>query len=99
MANFKEIINKNKTVLIDFSATWCGPCQTLAPILKDVKDHYGDRLTVIKIDVDKNEALSRSFAVQGVPTLILYSNGNQVWRQSGVLTKRELVSIIDVHSA
>lgn len=98
MANFNELINKNKLVLIDFSATWCGPCQTLAPILKEVKDHFGDQLSVLKVDVDRNQALSKSFSVQGVPTLILYKDGSQVWRQSGLLTKSQLVSVIEQYN-
>ena len=95
MASFNELIQKSKVVLVDFSAEWCGPCQTLAPILKEVKEHFGDQLTVLKIDVDKNQALASSFAVQGVPTLILYSAGTQVWRQSGLLTKSDLIGIIE----
>lgn len=95
MASFNELIAKNKVVLVDFSATWCGPCQTLAPILQEVKEHFGDKLSVIKIDVDKNQALARNFSVQGVPTLILYKDGTQVWRQSGLLTKHDLIGIIE----
>lgn len=95
MASFNELLQKNKVVLVDFSAAWCGPCQTLAPILHDVKEHYGDKLSIIKIDIDKNQGLARNFAVQGVPTMILYKDGGQVWRQSGVLPKSELVKIID----
>lgn len=98
MASFNELIQKNKVVLVDFSAEWCGPCQTLAPILHDVKEHYGDNLSIIKIDIDKNQALARNFAVQGVPTMILYREGAQVWRQSGLLPKSELMKIIDRHS-
>lgn|SRR5690606_23296068 len=97
MANFNEIIQKNNLVLIDFSAEWCGPCQTLAPILKEVKQHFGEQLSIIKIDVDKNQALARNFGIQGVPTLILYKGGQQIWRQSGLLPKSELVRIITPH--
>ncbi|WKK60079.1 MULTISPECIES: thioredoxin [unclassified Sphingobacterium] len=94
MASFNELIQGNKVVLVDFSAAWCGPCQTLAPILKEVKDELGDDLSVIKIDVDKNQALAAKFQIQGVPTLILYKNGEQVWRQSGLQQKSELVKLI-----
>lgn len=97
MANFNEIIQKNNLVLIDFSAEWCGPCQTLAPILKEVKQHFGEQLSIIKIDVDKNQALARNFGIQGVPTLILYKGGQQIWRQSGLLPKSELIRIISPH--
>lgn len=99
MANFKELIEKNTLVLVDFSAEWCGPCQTLAPILKEVKEHFGDKLSIIKIDVDKNQLLARNFSVQGVPTLILYKSGQQAWRQSGLLTKSDLISIIQQYAA
>lgn len=97
MANFNELIQKNKLVLIDFSAAWCGPCQTLAPILKEVKDHFGEQLSILKVDVDRNQALAKNFAVQGVPTMILYKDGVQVWRQSGLLTKSQLLAVVDQH--
>ncbi len=97
MATFNDIIQQHPLVLVDFSATWCGPCQMLAPILKDLKDHYKDQLSVIKIDVDKNNALAASYRVQGVPTLILFQNGQQVWRQSGVLTLPNLIEVVEPH--
>ncbi len=99
MASFNDIIQKNSLVLIDFSAAWCGPCQTLAPILKEVKDEMGEKLSIIKIDIDKNQAVASKFKVQGVPTLILYKDGNQVWRQSGLQPKHELLKIIQNHSS
>lgn len=98
MASFNDLINKNKLVLVDFSADWCGPCQTLAPILKDLKDELGEVLSIIKIDVDKNQPVAAKFQVQGVPTLILYRDGEQVWRQSGLLTKSELLQIVQKHA-
>ncbi|NDP27108.1 MAG: thioredoxin [Flavobacterium sp.] len=92
--NFDTIIKSEKPVLIDFSATWCGPCKTLAPILKQVKDILGERITILKIDVDKNQQLASQYQVRGVPTMILFQNGNQLWRQSGVLSKEEIIKII-----
>jgi len=97
MASFQEIISKNKIVLVDFTATWCGPCKVLAPILSDVKQHFDEQLSIIKIDVDKNQALSSQYQVQGVPTLILFKDGQQVWRKSGVLAKDELINLINPH--
>ncbi|MBE8715246.1 thioredoxin [Sphingobacterium hungaricum] len=97
MASFQDIITKNNLVLVDFSATWCGPCQALAPILTEVKHHFDEKLSVIKIDVDKNQTLSSQYRVQGVPTLILFKDGQQVWRQSGVLQKQELIAIVNQH--
>jgi thioredoxin 1 len=89
--NFDTIINSDKPVLIDFFATWCGPCKTLAPILKQVKDNLGERISIIKIDVDKNQQLASKYQVRGVPTMILFQNGKQLWRQSGVLSKEEII--------
>ena len=98
MASFNDLLQKNSLVLIDFSAAWCGPCQMLAPILKEVKDEMGEKLSIIKIDIDKNQAVASKFHVQGVPTLILYKDGNQVWRQSGLQPKHELLKIINSFS-
>lgn len=95
--SFQEIINQEVPVLVDFYAHWCGPCKMLAPILKEVKTELGDNLKIVKIDVDKNQALANKFQVRGVPTMILFKEGNQVWRQSGVLQKNDLVSIINSH--
>ena len=94
MSNFDTIINSEKPVLIDFFATWCGPCKMLAPILKEVKDNLGDRISIIKIDVDKNQQIASKYQVRGVPTMILYQQGKQLWRQSGVLTKDEIIKVI-----
>jgi thioredoxin 1 len=92
--SFHDIINSEKPVLIDFFGTWCGPCQTLAPILKEVKDSLGERISIIKIDVDKNQELSVKYQVRGVPTMILFQNGKQLWRQSGVLSKQDIINNI-----
>lgn len=98
MSNFSEIINKEQPVLVDFFATWCGPCQTLSPILKQVKDELGESVSILKIDVDKNPAIATQFQVRGVPTMLLFKNGKQVWRQSGLLSKNDLISVIKQHS-
>jgi thioredoxin 1 len=92
--SFKDIINSDKPVLIDFFATWCGPCQMVGPVLKQVKDSLGDRVSIIKVDVDKNQELAAMQQVLGVPTMMLYQRGQQLWRQSGVLSKEEIIQII-----
>lgn len=96
--NFKNIIDSEVPVLVDFFAEWCGPCKMLAPILKDVKSELGEQIKIVKIDVDKNQPLADQFQVRGVPTMILFRNGEQKWRQSGVLQKQELLNIIKQHS-
>lgn len=92
--SFQNIINTDKAVLVDFFATWCGPCQMLGPVLKEVKDTLGDRISIIKIDVDKNQEIASVYQVRGVPTMMLFQNGNQLWRQSGVLSKEEIIKTI-----
>lgn len=85
-------------VLVDFYADWCGPCKMLAPILQQVKDDLGDRLKIVKIDVDKNQKLATKYNVRGVPTMMLFKNGKQLWRQSGVLQKNDILEVIREHS-
>lgn len=97
MATFKEIINSDKPTLLDFHATWCGPCKTLAPILGEVKNELKDSVRILKIDVDKNPEVADKYKIRGVPTLILFKGGEIMWRQSGVMDRRTLVSNISDH--
>jgi thioredoxin 1 len=92
---FQEIINQDKPVLVDFFATWCGPCKMMSPILDDVKNRVGENANIIKIDVDKNPQAAATYQVRGVPTLILFKNGKPLWRQSGVVPANELEKLIN----
>jgi thioredoxin 1 len=96
--SFNAIIDSETPVLVDFYADWCGPCKMLAPILKQVKDEMGNALKIVKIDVDKNPSLASKYQVRGVPTMLLFKNGKQLWRQSGVLQKNDIIQIVKSHS-
>jgi thioredoxin 1 len=92
--NFDSLINDIHPVVIDFHALWCGPCKMQSPILKEVAIELGDKIKVIKIDVDQNPELASRYNIQGVPTLIIFKNGKLVWRQSGVVSKNQLFSVL-----
>lgn len=96
--NFQQIISGDTPVLIDFYATWCQPCKMQAPVLAEFAREMGDRLKVIKIDVDKNPQISQKYQIQGVPTLAIFKNGNIVWRQSGVIPKQTLYQVVEQYS-
>ncbi|MGB1102093.1 MAG: thioredoxin [Crocinitomicaceae bacterium] len=91
---FGEIIKSEKPVLIDFFATWCGPCKMMGPILKELKNRIGDDVNVIKIDVDKNQRIAQKYNVRGVPTLIIFQDGEVKWRQSGVVQANDLEQVL-----
>jgi len=94
MSSFKELLNSDKPLIVDFFAEWCGPCKMQAPILKETKDKLGHQVRIIKIDVDKNPLVARQFQVQGVPTLILFKKGEIKWRQSGVVPANTLIQLV-----
>src|SRR2546428_2777470 len=96
--NFTQLLSTEPLVLIDFFAEWCGPCKMLAPILSEVKASKGDKIKILKVDVDKNRETAAAFKVQGVPTLVLYKNGKVVWRQSGVVAAAQLNQLINQYS-
>lgn len=97
-SSFHTILETDTPVLIDFYADWCGPCKMLAPILKQVKDELGNAVKIVKINVDKNPLLAEKYQVRGVPTLLLFKDGKQLWRQSGVLQKKDIVAVITSYS-
>ncbi|XMO85081.1 thioredoxin [Algibacter sp. AS12] len=97
-SSFKDIITSEDVVLVDFFGTWCGPCQALMPILKDVKEQLGDAVKIVKVDIDKNQELATKYQVRSVPTMILFKDGVPKWRQSGVLQKSDIVNVIETHS-
>ena len=98
MSDFKTLINSGKPVLVDFFAEWCGPCKMLAPILKEVAQKNGDKVSIIKVDVDRNPQAAAHYRIQGVPTLILFHKGQILWRQSGVVPAHQLQQVIQQYA-
>lgn len=96
--NFKKLINSSQPVLVDFYADWCGPCKMQAPILKEVSAAIEGKARIIKIDVDKNQAIAQQYQVRSIPTMILFKHGNPVWRQAGVAQKNQLLDLIRQHA-
>lgn len=94
MENFNDIINGNQLTLVDFFATWCGPCKQMHPVLEQLKASEGENLRIIKLDVDKNETLAGAYRIQSVPTLMLFRNGELLWRQSGAMSLADLKALL-----
>ncbi len=93
--SFESIIQSETPILLDFHATWCGPCRAMSPVLDDLKADLGDRVRILKIDVDQHTDLAVRLKVMGVPTFMLYRNGQELWRQAGVMTKKSLQYVIE----
>ncbi|MFT5169072.1 MAG: thioredoxin 1 [Saprospiraceae bacterium] len=95
--SFKELINSNTPVLVDFFAEWCGPCKVMTPVLSEVVSALGNKVKVVKIDVDKNRKLAQELQVRGVPTLMIYKNGKVQWRESGLKSSAYLTQLLEKH--
>ena len=96
MENFKEIIESEKPTLVDFYADWCGPCRMLKPILEEIEEEYGDKVNIVKINVDEYQELSAEYQIRSIPTLILFTKGEQKWKESGLKSKDELINKLGI---
>ena len=97
MEKFDALIKSEKPILVDFFATWCGPCKAMHPVLEDLKKLVGDTARIVKIDVDQQQDLATQFRIQSVPTLIIFKKGEAVWRHSGTSSANDLKAAIDKH--
>ncbi|MEG1564824.1 MAG: thioredoxin [Bacteroides sp.] len=97
MEKFQELIQSPVPVLVDFFAEWCGPCKAMKPILEEVKTKLGDKVRIAKIDVDQHEDLAKRFRIQTVPTLILFKDGESIWRHSGIIPAKELSGVMEMY--
>lgn len=95
MEKLSDIIKSGQLTLVDFFATWCGPCKTMHPVLEQLKEELGDSIRIVKVDVDKNEAIAMQMRIQSVPTLMVFNGGEMKWRQSGAMSVNELKQVIE----
>ena|SRR3712207_3827947 len=95
MEKFNEVINSEQLTLVDFFATWCGPCKMMHPILEQLKEDLGDDIKIIKVDVDNNEALAMQYRIQSIPTMMLFRKGENIWRHSGAMGLNDLKNVIN----
>ena len=97
-ANFESIINADKPVIVDFHAVWCSPCRVQTPILKDLATELGEKVKIIKIDVDENPEIAGRYSIQAVPTIMVFKNGKVVHKNAGVHSRQQLLQIVNSHS-
>jgi thioredoxin 1 len=97
MESFTDIINSDKPTLVDFFATWCGPCKAMTPVMDQLKKEVGESARILKIDVDKNQSLAAKFQVRGVPTFVIFKSGKVVWRQSGGMSMQTFINELKKH--
>lgn len=94
MTNFEQTISQSKPTLVDFYARWCGPCQMQSPIIDKIKEEYGEKMNVLKVDVDHDRELSRMYRISSIPTLVLFKDGKTIWRSSGLHSQSDILSKI-----
>lgn len=94
MERFEDLITSNIPVLVDFFAEWCGPCKAMKPILEELKRIKGEKVRIVKVDVDKHKEIAAYYQIQSVPTLMIFKDGKQLWRQSGVMRANDLSTIL-----
>lgn len=97
MNNFSELIKSDTPVLVDFYADWCAPCKMMPPILREIKDNFGDRIRIIKIDTEKNPAISARYQIRSIPTMILFKKDEIKWQNSGVVPAKQLISTLEYY--
>lgn len=97
MESFNDVISSGQLVLVDFYATWCGPCKAMHPVLQELKQRLGDQIRILKIDVDRYQNTAAQYRIQSVPTLMLFRNGQPLWRQSGALPLPALLEQVKAH--
>ena len=97
MESFNNVISSGQLVLVDFYATWCGPCKSMHPVLQELKQRLGDQIRILKIDVDRYQNTAAQYRIQSVPTLMLFRNGQTLWRQSGALPLPALLEQVKAH--
>lgn len=96
--SFKDLIESEKPVLVDFTATWCGPCRMMAPVLQDVKKKIGEKATIVKIDIDQNQQFASNMGISGVPTFVLFKKGKEEWRNVGMISGQQLLGVLEKYS-
>lgn len=96
--NFQELINSEQPVLVDFYADWCGPCQAMTPVISEIAQNYGQKIKIIKVNVDKNPVAAQTYGISGIPAFIMFKNGEVIWRHNGMIPGFELKKVLDKFS-